>query len=133
MTVLSRWSVLAIGFGLAACTIGPSNLPTHRDLGEGPPAVLEGTLVLANECLLAQGAQGSGRWLVVWPSGFSLRGDVIVDGRGQPMASVGLAVRLVGGEYHESQYEFLRTLMQRDVPDACRGGDYWLAVEVLPP
>lgn len=122
---------MAMGFGLAACVFGPSTLPTHRDLGEEQLAVLDGTLVVANGCLFAQGTQGQGRWLVIWPSGFSLRGDLVVDGRGHPKATVGQPVRLLGREYNESQYAFLRTLMEREIPNACREADYWLAIRVI--
>lgn len=82
-------------------------------------------------CLYAQSLDPRSRWLPIWPPGFSLTGDVVMNG-GAEVAKVGDPVKLGGGEYHESQYDFLRTLMPADVPTACRGGEYWLVGEVVP-
>lgn len=106
-------------------------LPTHNDLDGYPAALLRATLMRDGACLYAQSEEPRGRWLPIWPSGFSLTGDVVM-GRGGAAAKVGDAVKLGGGEYHESQYDFLRTLMPADVPVGCRGGEYWLVGEVVP-
>ena len=50
---------------------------------------------------------------------------------GSQVARIGDAVKLGGGEYHEAQYDFLRTLMSADVPAACRSAEYWLVGEVV--
>lgn len=124
---------------VASCGVGspstgePSTggLPTHKDLNGYPAALLEATLVRDGQCLYAEGLEANGRWLPIWPSGFGLSGDAVMNGSAQ-IATVGDHVRLGGGEYHESQYDFLRTLMPADVPAACRGGEYWLVGEVVP-
>lgn len=50
---------------------------------------------------------------------------------GAEVARVGDTVKLGGGEYHESQYDLLRTLMPADVPAACRSPEYWLVSEIV--
>jgi hypothetical protein len=126
-------AVALAGLVAAACAGGvgsSAGLPTHRDLNGYPAALLEVTLVREGECLYSQASDGNGKWLPVWPSGFGLSGDVVMKG-GQRIAAVGDRVKLGGGEYHESEYAFLRSLMTADVPTACRGGDYWLVGEVV--
>ena len=46
------------------------------------------------------------------------------------VAKVGDRVNLGGGEYHESDYDFLRTLMSADLPAGCRDSTYWLVSNV---
>jgi hypothetical protein len=119
---------------IASCGVASPNnggLPTHNDLNGSPAALLEATLVRDGQCLFAQRADPSGRWLPIWPSGFLLTGDAVMNGSAQ-VAKVGDSVKLGGGEYHESQYDFLRTLMPADVPAGCRGGEYWLVGQVVP-
>jgi hypothetical protein len=101
------------------------SLPTQNDLNGYPTALLEATLVSDGPCLHAEGLDGAGRWLPIWPVGFALDGEFIVKGS-ERVGTIGDQVKLGGGEYHESQYGFLRTLMPDDVPAACRGGEYWL-------
>jgi hypothetical protein len=129
---LAGW--IATAAVIASCGLGVPNaggLPTHRDLDGYPAALLEATLVLEGSCLYADGVEGSGRWLPIWPSGYGLSGEVVVDGS-TPVASVGARVKLGGGEYPDSEYDFLRTLMTQDVPAACRGDGYWLVSDVVP-
>ncbi len=59
----------------------------------------------------------------MWPAGFRLENETVLDAKGEAVAVVGKPVRLGGGEYHESQYGFLRSLMNGDVAAACRGGE----------
>jgi hypothetical protein len=101
------------------------SLPTHNDLNGYPTALLEATLVRDGPCLYAEGLDDAGRWLPIWPVGFALDAEVVVNGS-ERMGMLGDHLKLAGGEYHESQYGFLRTLMPADVPAACRGGEYWL-------
>jgi hypothetical protein len=127
-------ALIAAVLVLASCgVIPPDNvgLPTRNDLDGYPAALLEATLVRDGACLVAQGPDPRDRWLPIWPPGFSLAGDVVLDG-GAEVARVGDVVKLGGGEYHEPEYDVLRTLMPADVPDACRGGAYWLVGEVVP-
>lgn len=127
-------ALIAVASFVVACDAalpGNDGLPTHNDLNGYPAALLQATLVRDGSCLYAQSEDPEGRWLPIWPSGFSLTGGVVMS-RGGAVAKVGDAVKLGGGEYHESQYDFLRTLMPADVPAACRGGEYWLVGEVVP-
>lgn len=71
-------------------------------------------------------------WLVLWPRGYGLKGLNVVDGTGQVRGALGEPIRLGGGEYHAESYDFLRSeLLNQDLDDACQGGDYWLATDVL--
>jgi hypothetical protein len=121
-------ALMVIAWLLSACGAGPptlTSLPTHNDLNSYPAALLEATLVVDGHCVYAEGLDGAGRWLPIWPVGFALDGEFIVKGS-ERVGTIGDQVKLGGGEYHESQYGFLRTLMPDDVPAACRGGEYWL-------
>ncbi len=124
---------VAFGFALlvvCAAACGARNpLPTHRDLNAYPTAILDATLVMDGSCLWA--SNPSGRWLAIWPSGYTLDGVAVASG-GQLVAAVGGPVRLGGGEYHAADYDFLRTLMNDDLPMPCRGGDYWLVSGAVP-
>lgn len=107
-------------------------LPTHRDLGGGPTALMFGRLVQENECLYVASYRSGERHLVIWPQGSSLDGQgsaavVTVPGVG-PVAAVGEPIQLGGGEYGPDQLEFLRTLLDNEIPEQCVGGRYWLAV-----
>ena len=109
-------------------------LPTHRDLGGGPTALFRGTLAHEGACLFAEGGSGTGRELLIWPAGFTLRAgspDAVLDSAGSPVASVGAQISVGGGEYHQTDYAFLRTLMTSDVPAECQGGNYWLVTQVV--
>jgi hypothetical protein len=123
-----------VAAALLSTSCGPSSvggLPTHRDLGGGPAALLTGTLILEGSCLYAVGSETTGRWLPVWPPNFGLAGDVVMDGT-RPVARVGDVVKLGGGEYAGHSSDFLRTLMDGDVPAECQHGAYWLVTEVVP-
>jgi hypothetical protein len=100
-------------------------LPTHKELSAYPAALLDATLVREGDCLYADAVDPAGRWLPVWPSGFTLNADRLMRG-GRTLAKVGGRVKLGGGEYHDSQYQLLRELMPSDIPAACRTDEYWL-------
>lgn len=69
-------------------------------------------------------------WLVLWPPGYERDGDAILTGNGQQVGTIGSRVKLAGGGYDQSQYRFLRTLLDRDIPTYCQGRNYWLATGV---
>ncbi len=107
---------------------GTSSLPTHQELNGGPTALLQGRLVVDDECVRAEGIDGQGRWLLIWPPGYSRRGDTVF--RGERLAARnGDAVTLTGGEYAADQYDFVRTLTSA-IPKPCRGGLYFLVTDV---
>lgn len=121
---------LFLALTVAACGPVDTNLPTHRDLDNYPGALLEGILRQSGDCLYASTPDGTGRWLLVWPRGFSLKDGTVLDGAGRAVAAIDQAVVLGGGEYHESQYDFLQEVMDGEVPESCRGGEYWLVATV---
>jgi len=127
---------LALVLLVTACggtTPAPASaiLPTHRDLDAYPDALLEATLTRDDRCLFATRPDSGERWLPIWPSGYSMVGDTVMNGT-TPVATVGDRVKLGGGEYHETEYDFLRTLMPADVPGDCRVDLYWLVSTVVP-
>lgn len=114
-----------------ATLIGDVRLPSHRELDAYPTGLIEGQLVLDGECVILEPSLSGIRYLPVWPPGATRTGDaVIVDG--VVVATVGSDVALGGGHYGGQHFAFLRTLMEDEVPDACRIGDYWLVSEVVP-
>lgn len=124
---------------LIACESNPSEpaaagspaLPTHRDLGSAGPAALQrGTIVATGQCVVLEEAVQHLKWVILWPPGYSYRAPAILDDRGIQIAQLGEIVDLVGGEYHDAQYEFLKTLLVTEPLAACRGGDYWLATSL---
>jgi hypothetical protein len=129
-TARTGFAAVALAAVLGSCAWPPdSSLPTHNDLNGYPAALLEANLVREGNCLYA--IQGSDlRWLPIWPSRFILSDDAVVNG-GSQVASVGDVVKLAGGEYHDTQYDFLRTLMPAEVPAECRSAEYWLVSEVI--
>lgn len=81
-------------------------------------------------CVFAESRDPTGRWLVVWPPGFRIDDTSIVDGAGNRVTAIGATVGLTGGEYHHSQYDFLKTLLIGDIGPECRTAEYWLATVV---
>jgi hypothetical protein len=124
---------VSTALAFAACT-SVSGLPTHRLAGEGPTALMLGTLVDRNDCVFIQSPAGE-QHLVIWPAGFGRIGSQIVIGT-NPVAQVGEIVELGGGSYSDDVYDWLRTsVLNGDIPDRCRSAQYWLATDVdpLPP
>jgi hypothetical protein len=127
-TIESLFVIAALsGCGLVPVT---GNLPTHRDLDAYPAALLTADLVMDGECVFATNGKTGGRWLPIWPSGYSVANGVISD-RDGPVARIGESVELGGGEYHDSRFDFVQTLLVVPIPSSCRGGDYWLVSDVL--
>jgi hypothetical protein len=109
---------------IVAC--GPSSprgLPTHRDLVAYPAATLTATLKHDGGCIFAVPVDGGPRELVVWPHGYGLAQDLVMV-NGRPTTTVGARVILSGGEYQS--YAQIQSLLEEDIPEACRGGPYWL-------
>jgi hypothetical protein len=131
MLVRTLSSLVAIA-GLSGCALLPvtGNLPSHKDLDAYPAALLTAELVVDGDCVFATNAESGGRWLPIWPAGYSLENGVISD-RDGPIARIGEGVKLGGGEYHASQSEFVQTLLVVPIPPSCQGGDYWLVSEVV--
>lgn len=134
--------VLAAAVG-AAVVYGPRlvppaagerlELPTHRDLDGYPAALLTGWLVRDGNCVYAAGLTGSGRDLVVWPSGTVLvvtrDESVVVSRGGDRIAAIGEPIELGGGEIPSPHVE---TLLETEIPDECVG-PYWLASSARSP
>lgn len=108
-----------------------SALPTHRNLGGGPAALLTATLIEDGGCVYATTESPAGRWLPIWPSGYRRDGQAIKEGN-NVVASVSAVAKLGGGEYHASQLDFLRTLLESPIPVSCQASEYWLVTEVVP-
>ena len=117
---------------LAGCQAGgPSNLPTHRDLGGGPTALVEMQLVEDGGCIFGQSDDPAGRWLIVWPSGFRREGQQIVGSNGA-VAILGEKASLTGGEYHANQLGFVESLLDTGSSIQCKSDEYFLATAVGP-
>jgi hypothetical protein len=126
-----RFLLIAAGaLLLVSCIGGRQHLPTHSlSSDEGPLALQDGRLRLDSDCVFLESGMGT-RWLILWPRGYSRSEEVIYRG-GRAAAEIGDHVTLVGGEYDDADYDFLRrSLLDRDVPQACRGERYWLATDV---
>ena len=123
--------LLSASLSLAGCAI-VGNLPSHELVDGGPTALHTGTLVREGECLLVvSDLPFSSRYLVIWPVGYSLVGNQVVQG-GTVKASVGQLVQLGGGEYKSATYEFVKTLLVTEIPQDCRANDFWLATTAHP-
>lgn len=79
----------------------PRNVATHFDYGATPVAEMRATLTLEDGCLVAK--QSLGEYAIpIWPSAYWLDGTTLMDGR-RPVAEIGDAVRLIGGNYPRGQ------------------------------
>jgi hypothetical protein len=124
--------LVTAALALLGCSFFPisGNLPAHKDLSGYPAALLTAELVVEGECLFADSTESAGRWLPIWPKGFALQDGVLTDPNGR-VAAIGDTVKLGGGEYHDSDFDFVQTMLVVPVPASCRGGDYWLVSEVV--
>jgi hypothetical protein len=108
-------------------------LPTHRDLDAYPAALLFGRLVLDGPCLYVQPYDSDMRDLVVWPRGMTLvrSGDeeVLTDGSGKRVATIGEPVDVGGGEVSRA---YMQTLLETEIPAEC-SALFWLASDVRSP
>jgi hypothetical protein len=82
---------------LGSCSaIAASNVPSHN-LDGGPAAQLEEvSLARDGDCLILRG-QGS-EWLAIWPRGYRLDGDALMDGV-NTIAVIGDGLRVTGGAF----------------------------------
>ena len=89
-------------------------------------ALLEGRLVLRDNCLRVVPTDWPGEYLIIWPPGFAVESDgehvVVVNGGGNRMALVGEPVRLSGG-FSSSKHV--------DRADAPCPGEYFKAYSVV--
>jgi hypothetical protein len=127
-STLTRMAVVLAAAAAMGCSPQGVALPSHHLVG-GPTAILASRLINTSGCLKAQTDDGH-QWMIVWPRGTSLVTDAVFYG-GRPYALIGGEVTLGGGEYKDADYEFLRTLLDQELPAHCRSSDYWLAVDLL--
>jgi hypothetical protein len=128
-----RALVLLIALALPACrglddpgaSIGVF-FPRYGSMGPTPLALSEGRLQVKDGCLWLVHTVGT-RILPIWPGGYGVRGTVgslqVTDSAGHVVATEGLSVRMVGGEYPVAD---ARRLMGREEPAACGGSGFWL-------
>lgn len=92
-------------------------------------AELEGNLELVDSWLRLQSADGD--YVLVWPDGFSVRGEdkeiQVLDSLGQVVAVVGEALTVGGGE---STRETVESYIGIPLP-ADAEGPYWIVSEVI--
>jgi len=127
--------------GLAGCASpsdeppdqGPPGVafPIYTLEGPGyPAAMIEGTLTLDSGCLWIDA--GEERYLALWPEGWTVArsGDTVTvtDPAGTSLVS-GTVITVGGGE--EVDQEFMASLLDAPVPEACRGEPGWLVTEIL--
>ena len=105
--------------------------PIYTLEGPGyPAAMIEGTLTLDFGCLWIDA--GEERYLALWPEGWTVaRPDdtvTVTDPAGTSLVS-GTVITVGGGE--EVDQEFMASLLDAPVPEACRGEPGWLVTEIL--
>lgn len=92
----------------------PRNVATHFDYGATAVAEMKATLILEDGCLLAK--QSLGEYAIpIWPSAYWLDVTTLMDGR-RPVAELGHAVRLIGGNYPRGQ---IPGDLSNPIPDTC--------------
>lgn len=96
-------------------------------------ALVQGTLVIVDDCLRVQVREGDTSYLIIWPPHvvLNITGDAIqvVDQESQAVAQVGEAVELGGGETPSATY--LVEELREPLPATCPG-PYWLASGIVP-
>lgn len=103
----------------------------YPDLGGGPQALIQGTLVAEGRCLWVDGP--SGRVLALWPAAAhheSEDGGLVVR-QGDPVARAGTAIRAAGGVHnHADHYRFIvDDLIGAEIPADCQAEGYVLLYE----
>ena len=101
-------------------------LPTHRVGQGGPGGSQAGTIEAIGACLYLA-FDPDARWVVVWPEGYELQGDTVLDQGGQLVARFGDAITLGGGEVPKGRYDLMQGSLVNDVPTSCREGPFWIA------
>lgn len=93
-------------------------------------ALIAGDLVLVGRCLRLLADSGSKSYLLIWPSGVSVRGGpqevTIVDESGTTVAQVGRPFAVGGGEPGS-----INSVEMRPSPPLECGGPYWVVGEIL--
>jgi hypothetical protein len=108
-----------------------ASLPNHRDENQGGAGVQSGSLMDIGGCVYIVGPMEQ-QFLVVWPEGYVREGNSILNG-GEHVADVGDSVTLGGSEIKVDEFSFLQAKLVSDVPNGCRGHDYWLASGLADP
>ncbi len=113
---------LLLAVSVVACKPATSsNLPTHN-LAGGPAAQLESvSLALDGNCLVV--GSGASEWLAIWPSGYRLDGDLLMNGLDR-VAATGDVLTVTGGSF--SSYEDVQAMLVTPVPPTCRARPYWV-------
>lgn len=105
--------------------------PQYPDLGGGPQALIEGTLVAEGGCLWVDGP--SGRMLALWPAAAHLESEDggLVVRQGDHVARAGTAISAAGGVYnHADHYRFIvDDLIGEAIPADCQAEGYVLLYE----
>jgi len=95
-------------------------------------ALMEGTLVLQDECLRVRHDDGDEGYLIIWQVDYYVNNNAgaieILDRSGQVVARVGEGIRMGGGEVPMT--DRLRQQLRDPLPDECQG-PYWLMGEML--
>ena len=109
----------------------PQLLPANGERAY-PEALIEGTLIIANDCLRVQAPEGDTSYLIIWPPHVALNitNNMIqlTDQESQAVVQVGDAVQLGGGEI-SPETEMVQELRE-PLPAACPG-PYWIASGIV--
>jgi hypothetical protein len=99
-----------------------------------PTARLDGTLVVAEQCLRILATESGTSYLPIWHADFTLGSDqgvvAIRDARGQVLWRVGDSVHIGGGEMPADAAAWAAIPALRQPPPAECPGPYWLVGEV---
>jgi len=130
-------AILIAAFAAAACGPQPASpaegaaqpstafLARHKPMNGGPAAIVSGTLVERDGCLLLEVAGGTA--LALWPpdaSAWVIDGmTTIVDGKGRPAVAVGGMASFGGG--YDYPLDWAET-QAGPIPERCRTGTYIL-------
>jgi hypothetical protein len=123
-----RWAVAAVVAVACSGTSG-QQLPAHHLGDTAPAATQDGVLTTDGTCVLLE-APVAQLWTVIWPPGYTLNGSAVRSSSGAA-ATLGIKTTLSGGEYKQNQYDFVRSLMDQDLPSSCRTHDFWLATGIV--
>jgi hypothetical protein len=141
-----RRSSIAIGLvlvaiGLAACRDADSaseNTPSSSTylgtlaagIDDAPDALLEGAVVEEDGCIQLRDQVGDIR-LAVWPSGFDLADEEILDQNGEVVASVGAS--LEGASGGQISLNTAQNLVSEPIPASCESRSVVLIGELTSP
>jgi hypothetical protein len=109
----------------------PQLLPANGERAY-PEALIEGTLIIDNDCLRVQAREGDTSYLIIWPPHvvLNITNDTIqvTDQESRAVAQVGEAVQLGGGEIFP-EAPMVQELRE-PLPATC-SGPYWIASGIV--